>query len=250
MGDQLSIADMPIATANKATSVVISPWVNEPHPPLHKLLSSHDVARLTRRPSWLLTSLSLIGRFPRKAKFHGRAIGWRQSEVLEWMARDLNVAERTTVPRVCPRHTRTAGLPSANVRRAVHAPAWMFEYAKAQAQTTRESSAMNAQPAPNDTLPRLLRLQQVGEITGLRRSMIYQLEADGNFPRRVKLATRAVGWVESEIRGWIAARIMIRDGFNQRAGLCDGGSSAGIGGTQQRLCTNNHTDARKDSSRI
>ena len=72
---------------------------------------------------------------------------------------------------------------------------------------------MNAQPAPNATLPRLLRLQQVGEITGLRRSMIYQLEADGNFPRRVKLATRAVGWVESEIRDWIAARIMIRDGF-------------------------------------
>lgn len=76
---------------------------------------------------------------------------------------------------------------------------------------------MNAQSAPNDALPRLLRLQQVGEITGLRRSMIYQLEADGNFPRRVKLATRAVGWVESEIRAWIAARIMIRDVFNQRA---------------------------------
>jgi prophage regulatory protein len=76
---------------------------------------------------------------------------------------------------------------------------------------------MNSQPALSDALPRLLRLQQVGEITGLRRSMIYQLEADGSFPRRVKLATRAVGWVESEIRGWIAARIMIRDGFNQHA---------------------------------
>lgn len=103
MSDQLSIADMPITTVTKATSVVISPWVNEPHPPLHKLLSSHDVARLTRRPSWLLISLSLIGRFPRKAKFHGRAIGWRQSEVLEWIARDLNVAEQTTESRVCPR---------------------------------------------------------------------------------------------------------------------------------------------------
>jgi prophage regulatory protein len=76
---------------------------------------------------------------------------------------------------------------------------------------------MNSLPATGDALTRLLRLQQVGEITGLRRSMIYQLEADGNFPRRVKLATRAVGWVESEIRGWIAARIMIRDGFKQRA---------------------------------
>lgn len=74
---------------------------------------------------------------------------------------------------------------------------------------------MNAQPVLNGNLPRLLRLHQVGEITGLRRSMIYQLEADGNFPRRVKLATRAVGWVESEIRDWIEARIMTRDGFKE-----------------------------------
>jgi len=103
MSDQISIAGKAIGTAKKVTSVVISPWVNEPHLPLHKLLSSHDVARLTRRPSWLITSLSLIGRFPKRAKFQGRAIGWRQSEVLDWMARDLNVAERTTVPRVCPR---------------------------------------------------------------------------------------------------------------------------------------------------
>jgi predicted DNA-binding transcriptional regulator AlpA len=103
MSDQLLIADMPIATAPKASSVVISPWVNEPHPPLHALLSSHDVARLTRRPSWLLISLSLIGRFPKKAKFRGRAFGWRQSEVFEWMARDLNGAERMAVPRVCVR---------------------------------------------------------------------------------------------------------------------------------------------------
>lgn len=103
MSDQLAIVDTPISTATRAISVVISPWVNEPHPPLHKLLSSHDVARLTRRPSWLLISLSLIGRFPRKAKFHGRAIGWRQSEVLEWMARDLDVAEQPTVSRLCLR---------------------------------------------------------------------------------------------------------------------------------------------------
>lgn len=103
MGDQLSIAGKSISTANKLTSVVISPWVNEPPAPLHKLLSSHDVARLTRRPSWLITSLSLIGRFPRKAKFHGRRIGWLRCEVLDWMARDLHMTEQTTAPRVCSR---------------------------------------------------------------------------------------------------------------------------------------------------
>jgi hypothetical protein len=112
MGDQLSIAGKSISTANKLTSVVISPWVNEPPAPLHNLLSSHDVARLTRRPSWLITSLSLIGRFPRKAKFHGRRIGWLRCEVLDWMARDLHMAEQMTAPGVCPRHhTRQISLP-------------------------------------------------------------------------------------------------------------------------------------------
>ena len=72
-------------------------------------------------------------------------------------------------------------------------------------------------PMSSDDVPlRLLRLEQVGEITGLRRSMVYQLEAEGRFPRRVKLATRAVGWVESEVRAWIAARIATRDQIGRR----------------------------------
>jgi prophage regulatory protein len=75
---------------------------------------------------------------------------------------------------------------------------------------------MTLQPTSGDVPLRLLRLEQVGEITGLRRSMIYQLEAEGRFPRRVKLATRAVGWVESEVQAWIAARIATRDHINPR----------------------------------
>lgn len=38
----------------------------------------------------------------------------------------------------------------------------------------------------------ILRLPRVCEITGLGRSMIYQLEADGLFPQRVKLTRRTV----------------------------------------------------------
>lgn len=76
---------------------------------------------------------------------------------------------------------------------------------------------MSAPLSSGDVPLRLLRLEQVGEVTGLRRSMVYQLEAEGRFPRRVKLATRAVGWVESEVRAWIAARIATRDQINQRS---------------------------------
>jgi hypothetical protein len=37
--------------------------------------------------------------------------------------------------------------------------------------------------------------------------MIYQMQAEGRFPQRIKLGERAVGWLESEVREWLAARI-------------------------------------------
>jgi hypothetical protein len=74
--------------------VVLSPWVNERFPPWQHLLTAHDVARLTRRPPWVLTTLVLIGRFPRKCRYHGRGIGWLRSDVLGWLAE--NSAHRCT----------------------------------------------------------------------------------------------------------------------------------------------------------
>ena len=53
----------------------------------------------------------------------------------------------------------------------------------------------------------MLRLPQVRLTTGLSRSMIYQLEADRRFPRRLKIGVRAVGWVEGEVQDWLADRI-------------------------------------------
>jgi prophage regulatory protein len=37
--------------------------------------------------------------------------------------------------------------------------------------------------------------------------MIYQMQAEGRFPQRIKLGQRAVGWLESEVRDWLATRI-------------------------------------------
>jgi prophage regulatory protein len=54
---------------------------------------------------------------------------------------------------------------------------------------------------------RVLRLPQVCEITGLKRSMIYQLQAERRFPPSIKIGARAVGWLEIEIRGWVANRV-------------------------------------------
>jgi prophage regulatory protein len=58
---------------------------------------------------------------------------------------------------------------------------------------------------------RFLRLPEVMRAVSLGRSRIYELEAEGRFPHRVRLGDRAAAWVESEIASWIAQRIAERD---------------------------------------
>ncbi len=53
----------------------------------------------------------------------------------------------------------------------------------------------------------ILRLPVVKQHTGLSRSEIYRREALGEFPKRVSLGARSVGWVESEVQAWIEERI-------------------------------------------
>lgn len=54
---------------------------------------------------------------------------------------------------------------------------------------------------------KIIRLKQVMDVTGLARSTIYKHIADGVFPGAIPLGGRSVGWLESEIQDWIAARI-------------------------------------------
>jgi len=61
----------------------------------------------------------------------------------------------------------------------------------------------------NDASLKILRLPQVCEVTGLCRSMIYQLEADLKFPQRVKIGVRAVGWLDKEVNAWLNKRIAL-----------------------------------------
>jgi prophage regulatory protein len=59
----------------------------------------------------------------------------------------------------------------------------------------------------------ILRLPQVCELTGLGRSMIYQLEADDRFPKRIKIGIRAVGWLQAEVQAWLRTRIQFSRGL-------------------------------------
>jgi prophage regulatory protein len=57
------------------------------------------------------------------------------------------------------------------------------------------------------TIPRrILRIRTVRERTGLSRSTIHMMEAAGDFPRRVTLGSRSVGWYEDEVTTWIESR--------------------------------------------
>ena len=57
---------------------------------------------------------------------------------------------------------------------------------------------------------KFLRLSDVKERTGLSRSTIYLSISKNTFPRPISLGARCVGWLESEIEGWIQSRIQNR----------------------------------------
>lgn len=59
-----------------------------------------------------------------------------------------------------------------------------------------------------ETITRFIRLNQVKQITGLSRSSIYQFIANGEFPSQVRIGTRAVAWIASEIQEWTNNRIL------------------------------------------
>jgi len=54
---------------------------------------------------------------------------------------------------------------------------------------------------------KILRRGQVEDRTGLSRSTIYIKIKAHDFPESVRLGSRAVGWVESEIDDWVMDRI-------------------------------------------
>ncbi len=76
-------------------NVTLPPWVNEPPPPFSELISAHDVARLTRRSRWTLSSLMLLGLFPKRRRYLGRPIGWLRADVLEWLSQGMSVGRES-----------------------------------------------------------------------------------------------------------------------------------------------------------
>ncbi|WP_324726370.1 AlpA family transcriptional regulator [Klebsiella sp. ZJOU C1] len=60
------------------------------------------------------------------------------------------------------------------------------------------------------TSHQLLRLKQVEEKTGLKRSQVYLYMKKGNFPKSIKIGPASVAWLESEIDEWINLKLAKR----------------------------------------
>jgi prophage regulatory protein len=55
--------------------------------------------------------------------------------------------------------------------------------------------------------PSLIRIHEVLKRTGYSKAWIYRLISDGRFPSSIKIGTRSIAFVESEIDEWINQRI-------------------------------------------
>jgi prophage regulatory protein len=58
---------------------------------------------------------------------------------------------------------------------------------------------------------KILRMKQVEDATGEKRSTIYWRIQEGSFPKPVKLGAKSVGWPEDEVAAYNASRIAARD---------------------------------------
>ena len=60
--------------------------------------------------------------------------------------------------------------------------------------------------------PRILRRNQLQELTGLSRSTIYLRTARGSSPKAISLGIRAAGCLESEVDEWLRSRVELSRG--------------------------------------
>jgi prophage regulatory protein len=58
---------------------------------------------------------------------------------------------------------------------------------------------------------RVIKLREVIEISGLKKSSIYNLIKKNEFPKQVVLSRNSVGWIQSEVVQWVNELIVNRD---------------------------------------
>jgi prophage regulatory protein len=99
---------------------------------------------------------------------------------------------------------------------------------------------MSADPNPTE----IVRIAEVLELTGLRRTMLYDLIGKGRLPAQVNLGARAVGWYKREVLEWICSHSAKH--VSGSAGSNEGKASAILGTASEMSKTAAHkTDVQK-----
>ncbi|MCW5632436.1 MAG: AlpA family transcriptional regulator [Rubrivivax sp.] len=70
------------------------------------------------------------------------------------------------------------------------------------------------QPVQRD---RLLRLPQVEELTGLKKSTLYRMAREGRFVKPVQVTPRVSAWPESRVLEWVQGRIAAAEAAERAA---------------------------------
>lgn len=64
-------------------------------------------------------------------------------------------------------------------------------------------TSKKAEPLNKD---RILRIKEVIEMVGVSRTTLWRMECRGEFPRRVPLSSRSIGWRYQDVDSWIKSR--------------------------------------------
>ena len=57
---------------------------------------------------------------------------------------------------------------------------------------------------------RILKWKDLAPIVGCSRVTIWRMEKSGQFPKRIRISSHLVGWLEHEAEEWLAQRMAVR----------------------------------------
>jgi prophage regulatory protein len=62
------------------------------------------------------------------------------------------------------------------------------------------------------TTPELIIANEITQLIPYSQNHLRRLEAQGNFPKRIRIGANRVAWLREEIDRWIEARVAARNG--------------------------------------
>lgn len=107
---------------------------------------------------------------------------------------------------------------------------------------------MNAKVSPTPQAIRILRLPEVCQVTGLKRAMIYRLQASNTFPQSVKITDHAVGWIDAEVQAWVEQRAAARTGDARGANTVAAHEKCSASSASVRPCISAITSRNSEST--